>query len=60
MSGRPTREVTLAVAYCLRTPGALPRQAAKTYKCSVRAVQRGLAAAGAARPIGRPATVKEG
>ncbi len=58
MSARYTREVLDAIAYALRT-GCLPAKAAKEYGVSVRAVQRGIAAAGLARPRGpRPATVK--
>lgn len=54
MSGKPTREAKLAVAYALRT-GCAPAEAARRYKVGVRTVQRGIAAAGAARSVGRPA-----
>lgn len=54
MSGRPTREAKLAIAYALRT-GCVPSEAAKRYRVGVRTVQRGIAAAGSARQAGRPA-----
>lgn len=53
MSGKPTREAALAVAHCLRT-GCAPKFAANRYGVSVRTVQRGLVAAGKAKPAGRP------
>lgn len=54
MAGRPTTEAQRAIAYALRT-GCTPADAAKRHGVSVRTVQRGVAAAGAARPVGRPA-----
>jgi len=58
MSGRPTREVALAVAYLQRTPGCTPQQAATKYGLGVSTVRRGLAKAGVpARPVGRPTSV---
>ena len=53
MSGRPTREAALAVAYFLRT-ACSPAVAAKRYGVSVRTVQRWLVTAGKAKPAGRP------
>lgn len=54
MTGVRNRQSDLAVAYALRT-GCAPAEAAKRYKVGVRTVQRGVAAAGRARPVGRPA-----
>jgi len=53
MTGRPTREAYLAIAYVLRT-GCAPSVAAAHYKVSVRTVQRGVAAAHASHPVGQP------
>ena len=49
-----SRQAALAIAYALRT-GCTPAEAGKRYRVSARTVQRGLAAAEAARPVGRPA-----
>lgn len=53
MSGRPSRDVTLARAYMART-GCAPAEAAAKYGVSVRRLQELAAAAGEAKPRGRP------
>ena len=56
MSGRPSREVGLALAHIQRT-GCTPQQAADKYGLAVSTVRRALARAGVpARPVGRPAS----
>ena len=54
MSGRTSREATLAVAHVQRT-GCTPQQAADKYGLAVSTVRRALARAGVElRPRGRP------
>jgi ketol-acid reductoisomerase len=54
MSGRPTREAGLAVAYALRT-GCAPAEAARKYGLAASTVRLALARAGVPpRPVGRP------
>lgn len=58
MSGRPSREVGLAMAHIQRT-ACTPQQAADKYGLAVSTVRRALARAGVpARPVGRPAAVR--
>lgn len=58
MSGRPSREVALALAHMQRT-GCTPQQAADRYGLAVSTVRRALTRAGVpARPVGRPPVVR--
>jgi hypothetical protein len=55
VSGRPSREVTLAAAYQQRT-GCTPAAAAEKYGVAVSSVRRALARVGVpAKAVGRPA-----